>query len=48
VTVMKDGPGGDGHLIPAMAAKPMRPPNRPAVCSSIPRTDPSAGPTQCW
>src|ERR1039457_3643744 len=30
-----------------MAAKPTHPPNRPAVGSRTPRTDPSAGPTQC-
>jgi hypothetical protein len=34
VTVLKDGPCGDRHLIPAMAAKPTRPPNRPGIGSS--------------
>jgi len=47
VTVLKDGPRSDRHLVSAMAAKPTCPPNRPGIGSRTPRTDPSAGPTQC-
>src|SRR5208337_3417429 len=47
MTVLKNGPCSDRRLIPALAAKPMRPTNRPASGFRTPWTDPSAGPAQC-
>src|ERR1039457_1237192 len=47
VTVLKDGPRSDRHLVSAMAAKPTCSPNRPGIGSRTPWTGPSAGPTQC-
>src|SRR5271157_12924 len=46
VTVLKNGSRGDRHLIPAIAAKPPIPPNRPSIGSRAPRTHPSPGPPQ--
>src|ERR1022692_718014 len=46
VAVLKNGPRRDRHLIPALAAKPPIPPNRPSIGSRAPRTHPSPGPPQ--
>jgi hypothetical protein len=46
MTVLKNGPRRDRHLIPALVATPAIPSHRPGLCSGAPWTDPSARPAQ--
>src|SRR5229473_2589943 len=46
MTVLKDGPRSDRHLVPAMIAKPSMPANRPGLGSTAPRTHPAIRPAQ--
>src|SRR5271169_1102433 len=46
VAVLQDGSRGDGHLIPAMLAKPPISPYRPRLGRCAPWTDPATGPAR--
>jgi hypothetical protein len=46
VTVLEDGSGDHLHLIPATAAEPARPPDRPGVGPGTSRTGPAGPPTE--